>query len=168
VFASKKAVHHGQIIAALLCSDAKAGRQAAQKVAIEVKFWPKILTKNFRIMEKSMEPFLYVVLNRVARWFVFKPNIQIWVNFGGSCNGRWRHILWTFGPFYGLLLYFMDIWYIVAGGNLVYFSRFGILHQEKSGNSGFGSCLFKPRYFVEIMVRAIELITFIRNKSNQY
>jgi hypothetical protein len=24
---------------------------------------------------------------RVARWFVFKPKIPIWVNFGGSCNG---------------------------------------------------------------------------------
>jgi hypothetical protein len=24
---------------------------------------------------------------RVARWFVFKPKIQIWVNFGGPCNG---------------------------------------------------------------------------------
>jgi hypothetical protein len=24
---------------------------------------------------------------RVARWFVFKPKIEIWVNFGGSCNG---------------------------------------------------------------------------------
>jgi hypothetical protein len=27
-------------------------------------------------------------LARIARWFVFKPKIQIWVNFGGSCNGR--------------------------------------------------------------------------------
>jgi hypothetical protein len=48
---------------------------------------------------------------RVARWFVFKPKIQIWVNFVGSCNGRCWYILWTLGPFYGLLLYFMDIWY---------------------------------------------------------
>jgi hypothetical protein len=23
-----------------------------------------------------------------ARWFVFKPKIQIWVNLGGPCNGR--------------------------------------------------------------------------------
>jgi hypothetical protein len=28
------------------------------------------------------------VAARVARWFVFKPKIQIWVNFGGSCDGR--------------------------------------------------------------------------------
>jgi hypothetical protein len=47
---------------------------------------------------------------RVARWFVLKPKIQIWVNFGGSCNRRCWYMLWTLGPFYGLLLYFMDIW----------------------------------------------------------
>jgi predicted RNA-binding protein YlxR (DUF448 family) len=34
---------------------------------------------------------------RVARWFVFKPKIQIWVNLGGSCNGRGWYILWTLG-----------------------------------------------------------------------
>jgi hypothetical protein len=28
------------------------------------------------------------VLNRVARWFVFKPKIPIWVNFGGFCHGK--------------------------------------------------------------------------------
>jgi hypothetical protein len=32
------------------------------------------------------------------------------------------YILWTFG---------------IVRGNLVYFSRFGILYQEKSGNTGF-------------------------------
>jgi hypothetical protein len=48
---------------------------------------------------------------RVARWFAFKPKIQSWVNFGGSCNGRCWYILWTLGPFYVPLLYFMDIWY---------------------------------------------------------
>ena len=36
MFASKKVLHHGQVIAALLCSDAKAGRIAAQKVVVEV------------------------------------------------------------------------------------------------------------------------------------
>jgi hypothetical protein len=48
---------------------------------------------------------------RVARWFVFKPKIQIWVNFGGSCDGICWYILGTPGPFYGLLLYFIDKWY---------------------------------------------------------
>jgi hypothetical protein len=36
---------------------------------------------------------------------------KYWVNFGGSCNGRRWHILWTLGLFYGVLLYFIDIWY---------------------------------------------------------
>jgi hypothetical protein len=48
---------------------------------------------------------------RVARWFVFKPKIQIWVNFGGSCNVRCWYILRTLGPFYGLMLNFTNICY---------------------------------------------------------
>jgi hypothetical protein len=49
------------------------------------------------------------VSTRVARWYNFQPKIQIWVNFGGSCNGRCWYILWTFDVFYGRLVYFMDI-----------------------------------------------------------
>jgi hypothetical protein len=56
-------------------------------------------------------PLSQTVVHRVARWFVFKPKIQIWVNFGELCNRRCWYTLWTLGPFYGLLLYFMDIWY---------------------------------------------------------
>jgi hypothetical protein len=51
------------------------------------------------------------IVSRVARWLVFKPKILIWVNLGGSCNWSCWYILWTLGPFYDLLLYFMDIWY---------------------------------------------------------
>jgi hypothetical protein len=29
----------------------------------------------------------------VARWFVFKPKIPFWVNFGGSCYGKSWYIL---------------------------------------------------------------------------
>jgi hypothetical protein len=29
----------------------------------------------------------------VARWFIFKPKIQIWVYFGGPWNGKGWHIL---------------------------------------------------------------------------
>jgi hypothetical protein len=41
--------------------------------------------------------------------------------------------------FYGRLVYFVAIWYIlwpfdIFYGYLVYFSRFGILYHEKSGN----------------------------------
>jgi hypothetical protein len=32
-------------------------------------------------------------LTRDARWFVFKPKIQNWVNFGGPFNGKCRYIL---------------------------------------------------------------------------
>jgi hypothetical protein len=37
----------------------------------------------------------------------FKPKILIWVNFGGSCNGRCWYILWKLGPFCDLLLYYL-------------------------------------------------------------
>jgi hypothetical protein len=70
---------------------------------------------------------------RVARWYILRPKIAIWVNFGGSCNGRCWYILWTFwyilrtfDIFYGHLVNFVVIWYI--------FPHFGILYQEKSGN----------------------------------
>jgi hypothetical protein len=66
------------------------------------------------------------VLCRVARWYFLKPKIPIWVNFGGSCNGRCWYILRQFGLFCGHLVRFMVIWYV--------FSRFGMLYREKSGN----------------------------------
>jgi hypothetical protein len=68
------------------------------------------------------------VVARVARWFVFKPNIPIWVNFGGPYIGKLLYIychlniLWIFGVFYDHLVHFVFIWYI--------FSGLGIMHQE--------------------------------------
>jgi hypothetical protein len=68
----------------------------------------------------------------VARWYIFKPKIQIWVNFEGSWNGRCWYlrailsILRTNDIFYGHLVHFVVIWYI--------FTRFGMLYREKSGN----------------------------------
>jgi hypothetical protein len=50
-----------------------------------------------------------IVLTRVARWCIFKPKIQIWVNFGRSCNGRCSYLLVPFCLFYGQMLYFMAI-----------------------------------------------------------
>jgi hypothetical protein len=89
----------------------------------------------------------------VARWYIFKPKIPIWVNFGGPLNGKCWFILRPFGifnarplgKFYGHLVYFtamsniliylhpfgifygivMVIWYISP--------RFCIFCQEKSG-----------------------------------
>jgi hypothetical protein len=62
---------------------------------------------------------LHLGLIRVVRWFIFKPQIPIWVNFGDSCHVRVWYILWPFGKFSGHLIYFMAPWYIVP---------------EKSGN----------------------------------
>jgi hypothetical protein len=69
---------------------------------------------------------------RVARWFVFKPRVLIWVNLGGPWIEKVgilcghlkyitaiRYILWQLGSL-------VAIWYI--------FSRFGLLCKEKSGN----------------------------------
>jgi hypothetical protein len=41
---------------------------------------------------------------RVARWYIFKPKIKIWVIIGGSCNGRCWYIMWTFDLFYSHLV----------------------------------------------------------------
>jgi hypothetical protein len=50
---------------------------------------------------------------RVARWFVLKPKIQIWVKFGGPEKGKCWYILWSFGIF-------LVIWYILwSFGNVV-------------------------------------------------
>jgi hypothetical protein len=38
--------------------------------------------------------------NRGARWFIFKPKIPIWVNFGWPKIGKCCYILWTFEIFY--------------------------------------------------------------------
>jgi hypothetical protein len=53
----------------------------------------------------------YSMLSRVARWFVLKPKIPIWINLGGSFNGKSWYILWPVGLFYGHWKYFMAIWY---------------------------------------------------------
>jgi hypothetical protein len=50
-----------------------------------------------------------------------------WVHFGGSCNGRCWWAFWTFGLFYGHLVYFTAIWSILRPfdifyGHLVYFT----------------------------------------------
>jgi hypothetical protein len=50
---------------------------------------------------------------RVARWYIFKPKITIWVNLGGPLNGK----CWYF---YATLEYVLAIWYILwSFGNSV-------------------------------------------------
>jgi hypothetical protein len=50
--------------------------------------------------------------------YVFKPKIQVWVNFGGSCDGRSWYILWT-------LVHLTVFCYILW--------TFGIVHGNGSG-----------------------------------
>jgi hypothetical protein len=47
---------------------------------------------------------------RVARWYIFKPKIPIWVNFGGPWNGKYWYILCTFGIYYCHFVFFIVIW----------------------------------------------------------
>jgi hypothetical protein len=59
-------------------------------------------------------------------------------NFGKILEG---HAMEDDGIFYGHSVHFTVFWDIlwafgVISSNLVYFSRFGILYKEKSGNSG--------------------------------
>jgi hypothetical protein len=70
----------------------------------------------FGRFESNLSTFysLRYLCTRVARWFVFKPEIQIWVNFRGPWIGKNGYILWPFGIFYGHLGYFMTIWYILC------------------------------------------------------
>jgi hypothetical protein len=82
-------------------------------VSDKTSLYERMRYKNLFLSQSRSQFFRTFFYTRVARWFVFKPKIQIWVNYGGSCNGRRWYILWTLGPFFGLglLLYFMDIWY---------------------------------------------------------
>jgi hypothetical protein len=73
-------------------------------------YWAKL---NLRI---TLSP--QTIWSRAARWYVFKPKLQIWVNFGGPWNEKSWLFLWPFGSL-------VAIWYVPP--------RFGILNKEKSG-----------------------------------
>jgi hypothetical protein len=103
----------------------------------------KIVAKNCEKWKKNAERIdLYLdsrfaaafdsIPTRVARCFIFKPKIPIWVNFGGPWNGKGWYILWPFGIYCGHLVHLKPI------GNLLaiwcIFSHFGILCRDKSGN----------------------------------
>jgi hypothetical protein len=52
---------------------------------------------------------------RVARWYIFKPKIPIWINFGGPFMAIWS-ILPPLGIVCGHLVYFgifFPFWYVV-------------------------------------------------------
>jgi hypothetical protein len=44
---------------------------------------------------------VFMKVIRVARWYIFKPKIPIWVNFGGPRNGKGGNILKPFGLYQG-------------------------------------------------------------------
>jgi hypothetical protein len=54
-----------------------------------------------------MQPINVQVDIRVARWFVFKPKIPIWVNFRGLSNVK-------------RFVYFMTIWNILRSFGIMY------------------------------------------------
>jgi hypothetical protein len=65
---------------------------------------------------------------RVARWFIFKPKILIWVRFVGVL--QWKMLVYFMS--YSHMVLFVVIWYILLSFGI--FFRLGILYQEKSGN----------------------------------
>jgi hypothetical protein len=89
---------------------------------------PKFSRQRFRLAREALMPFLsrarffaiplmpfgaLNLLSRVARWHIFKPRFPIGVNFGGSCNGRCQYNLWPLSLFYGNLVFFVAISYIL-------------------------------------------------------
>jgi hypothetical protein len=68
---------------------------------------------SYLISNRNSQCFRIRFATSVARWFIFKPKIQIWVNFGRSCNGRCFVFLGPFWLFYGQMVHFMVIWYIL-------------------------------------------------------
>jgi hypothetical protein len=90
---------------------------------------------------------------RVARRHIFLPKIQIWVNFGGTCNGRCWYILRPIGLFYGYLVYlwpfgiFMVIWYKKKSGNPDQNQLWRHFHFHcllQTGSVGIGDVDFQP------------------------
>jgi hypothetical protein len=46
----------------------------------------------------------------------FRPKIPVWAYYGGTCNGKYRYMLWPFGIFY-------DYWvFLCAFGNFAVIS----------------------------------------------
>jgi hypothetical protein len=65
------------------------------------------IRRREKIFRHFIFGFIALAADRVARWFVFKPKIPIWENFGGPWIGKCLHISWPFGIFYGHWGYFM-------------------------------------------------------------
>jgi hypothetical protein len=80
--------------------------------------------------KKGWTFFLLPMHTRVARWVVFKPKIPVWVNFGGSCNGKCWHILCSVEIIYGHLVYFYVHLIYVYCGRFVNFTHFAYCSEK--------------------------------------
>jgi hypothetical protein len=90
---------------------------------------------NIEVLFNTVKVMHYIILTkkrlgfRVARWFIFKPKIPIWVHFGGPWKGKCF-------IFFDHLEYFMAIWYYlwqigIVCGHLVYICPFGTFEPRK-------------------------------------
>jgi hypothetical protein len=52
---------------------------------------------------------VHTLVNKIARWCIFKPKFQSWVNLGRSCN----EICWPFGLILRSFGVFVAMWYIL-------------------------------------------------------
>jgi hypothetical protein len=74
--------------------------------------------------------------NKVARWYIFKPKIPIWVNL--VCLGMEKVVLF-FGHLeyiISILVHFMAVWWF--GCNLVYFALFWYIVSSRIWQPGRG------------------------------
>jgi hypothetical protein len=90
-----------------------------QRIVIEIYGRAKPLSSSDDNLLPSIElfqtqPSSRSVHARVARWYIFKPKIPIWVNFGGSCTRRCWYILRPFDLFHGNLIYNSHLVYFMA------------------------------------------------------
>jgi hypothetical protein len=107
-------------------SDQKLRKWIWDTCDIDIREWTTLLWQSFREI-------LLRLPTRVARWYMFKPKIPVWVNFVVPWNENSWYILWPFE------ICVMAVWYILwQFGNLVaiwyIFPRFGILCKGKYGN----------------------------------
>jgi hypothetical protein len=62
--------------------------------------WPEA-TRKKKIKIRRKINIVATAEFRVARWFILRPNIPIWVYFGELWNGKCWYILRPFGKIYG-------------------------------------------------------------------